>query len=204
MTPARGGGAAPAAAIALQTPVKVDPDIGVSESLARERAARISDVRYDLAFVVPALRSEPVTAREVVRFALADATAPLVLDFAPNRTGFLKRAEVNGTETPGRQGNGHLIAPAGSLQPGENAISLEFNAGDASLNRSDDFLYTIFVPARAHEAFPCFDQPDLKARWSLALDVPEGWQMVGNGAELERQNDNGRTRVRFAQTAPIA
>jgi aminopeptidase N len=192
------------AVVALQVPVKLDPDIGVSESLARDRAARISDVRYDLAFTIPAAKGDPVSAREVVRFALSDAAEPLVLDFAPNHAGFLKKAEVNGTETPIRQVNGHLIAPAGSLQHGDNAISLEFNAGDASLNRSDDFLYTIFVPARAHEAFPCFDQPDLKARWSLALDVPEGWQLIANGAELDRQTQGGRTRVRFEQTAPIA
>ena len=192
------------AIIALQVPVKRDPDIGVSESLARDRAARISDVRYDVAFTIPTEKSDPVSAREVVRFALSDATEPLVLDFAPNHAGFLKKAEVNGTDTPVRQVNGHLIAPADSLHRGDNAISLEFNAGDASLNRSDDFLYTIFVPARAHEAFPCFDQPDLKARWSLALDVPDGWQLVANGAELDRQTQGGRTRVRFEQTAPIA
>src|SRR5690349_6534911 len=119
------------AAVALQVPVKVDPDFGVSESLARERAARISNVRYDLAFTVPAARSEPVTAREVVRFVLADRSEPLVLDFAPNRSGFLKKVEVNGAETQVRQVNGHLIVPAASLRAAENAISLEFNAGDA-------------------------------------------------------------------------
>jgi len=195
--------AAVAAVVALQVPVTLDPDNGVSESLARDRAARISDVRYDLAFTIPAAKKDPVSAREVVRFAVTDASAPLILDFSPNGAGILKKAEINGTETPVRQVNGHLIAPAASLHTGENAVSLEFNAGDASLNRSDDFLYTIFVPARAHEAFPCFDQPDLKARWSLALDVPDGWQLVANGAELDRQTEGARTRVRFAQTAPI-
>ena len=192
-----------AALMSLQVPGTFDPDIGVSETLAHDRAARISDVRYDLAFTIPATRTDPVAAREVVRFTLHDPSRPVVLDFAPNRSGFMKRVEVNGAETGIRQVNGHVIVPVASLRDGDNAVSLEFNAGDASLNRSDDFLYTIFVPARAHEAFPCFDQPDLKARWSLALDVPEGWQMVGNGAELERATDAGRTRVRFAQTAPI-
>ena len=56
------------------------------------------------------------------------------------------------------------------------------------LNRNDDFLYTIFVPARAHEAFPCFDQPDLKARWTLELDVPAGWETLANGAEVARSD----------------
>ena len=64
--------------------------------------------------------------------------------------------------------------------------------------------FTIFVPARAHEAFPCFDQPDLKARWSLTLDVPENWETLANGAEASRSAAAGRTRVAFAETAPIS
>jgi aminopeptidase N len=65
-------------------------------------------------------------------------------------------------------------------------------------------LYTIFVPARAHEAFPCFDQPDLKARWTLALDVPTGWDTIANGAETARASGGGRTRFTFAETAPLS
>ena len=78
---------------------------------------------------------------------------------------------------------------------------MTFNAGDASLNRNDDFLYTLFVPARAHLAFPCFDQPDLKARWTLALDVPEGWQALGNGAETAREEATAGVRSRLRRDA---
>ena len=45
-------------------------------------------------------------------------------------------------------------------------------SSDLPLNRRDDYLYTLFVPVRAHEAFPCFDQPDLKARFALSLTIP--------------------------------
>ena len=182
----------------------LDPNLGVEESLARTRAARISKLRYDLAFIVPPTRAEAVAGRELIRFALGSAAAPLVLDYEPDQAGILKRVDVNGVETPVRQVNGHIIVPAAAVHEGENAISLEFNAGNAPLNRSDDFLYTIFVPSRAHLAFPCFDQPDLKARWSLSLDVPEGWQALGNGAEIERGTRDGRTHVRLAGTEPIS
>ena len=172
----------------------VDPDLGISESLARDRAARISSLRYDLAFTIPAARSQPVAGRALIRFSLGSAAQPLVLDYLPDRAGILRTVEANGVETPIRQVNGHIIVPKEALRAGENSLALDFNAGDASLNRSDDFLYTIFVPARAHLAFPCFDQPDLKARWSLALDVPDLWQVLGNGAELDRETGSGRTR----------
>ena len=190
--------------LALTMQVKTDPDLGISEALARERSARVSNIRYDLALTVPPARTQPVAGRALIRFVLKDTEQPLVLDYQPDRAGFLRSVEANGRETTVRQVNGHIIVPADALRDGENSLALEFNAGDGPLNRNDEFLYTIFVPARAHQAFPCFDQPDLKARWSLALDVPEGWQALGNGAELERQNAGGRTRVRFAATPPVS
>jgi aminopeptidase N len=196
--------AAAGAATMRQAPIKPDPDLGIGEALARERAARVSNLRYDVAFTIPAVRSQPVAGRALIRFSLASAAEPVVLDYLPDRAGILRSVEANGVKTPIRQVNGHIIVPKDALRPGENSLSLDFNAGDASLNRSDDFLYTIFVPARAHLAFPCFDQPDLKARWSLGLDVPDGWQVLGNGAELERSSRDGRTRVRFTGTQPIS
>jgi aminopeptidase N len=188
----------------LPMQVRTDPDLGISEALAQDRTARVTNLRYDLAFTIPAARSQPVAGRALIRFMLKSASEPLVLDYQPDRAGFLRSVEANGRETSVRQVNGHIIVPPEALREGENSLALEFNAGDGPLNRNDEFLYTIFVPARAHQAFPCFDQPDLKARWSLALDVPEGWQALGNGAELERQNAGGRTRVRFAGTQPVS
>ena len=182
---------------------RLDPDLGVSDTLAGSRSPGITNLRYDLAFTIPAQKIEPIGGRELIRFSLAAVGGPVVLDFAPDR-GMLTRSELNGAPVSVRQVNGHVIIPGDALRAGENAVSFEFNAGNAPLNRSDDFLYTIFVPARAHLAFPCFDQPDLKARWTLALDVPEGWQALGNGAELERTTAGGRTRVRFATTEPIS
>ena len=67
--------------------------------------------------------------------------------------------------------------------PALNELTVDFIAGDESLNRNDEFLYTLFVPARAQFAFPCFDQPDAQGALSLTLEVPSDWQAVANGAE---------------------
>jgi len=197
-------GAALASMLALTVQVRLDPELGISETLAHERSARLSNVRYDLAFTIPEARTQPVTGRALIRFTLSAASEPLVLDYQPDKSGFLRSVEANAREVAVRQVNGHIVIPADALRAGENSVTLDFNAGDVPLNRSDDFLYTIFVPARAHQAFPCFDQPDLKTRWSVALDVPEGWQALGNGAELSRETGGGRTRVRFAGTQPVS
>ena len=177
------------------------PDAGVSQTLARERAARVSDLQYDLSFTIPSDRQAAIPARASIAFTLKDPAAPLVLDFKPAS---LRKAEAAGRPIDVGQTNGHIVVPAAALRAGPNVLLFEFDAGDAPLNRNDDFLYTIFVPARAHEAFPCFDQPDLKGRWTLSLDVPEGWEPLANGEETSRSSGGGRTRVTFAETQPIS
>jgi aminopeptidase N len=183
-------------------PAPDDPEPGVAETLARTRAARVSDLRYDLSFTIPESRSAPITGRVTLTFGLTDR-APLALDFAPAKSAALRVLEVNGRKLDVAPARGHIVLPGPALFAGRNRVTIEFEAGDVPLNRSDDFLYTIFVPARAHEAFPCFDQPDLKARWTLALDVPGGWTTIANGAETGRTLRDGRMRLTFAETAPI-
>ncbi|HEY4659687.1 MAG TPA: M1 family aminopeptidase, partial [Gemmatimonadaceae bacterium] len=99
--------------------------------------------------------------------------------------------------------NEHLVVPESALRVGDNEITIGFLAGDAPLNRNAEFMYTLFVPARARLAFPCFDQPDLKARYSLALDIPASWEALANGPEVARETAEGRTRLRFAPTEPL-
>src|SRR5439155_16343292 len=99
----------------------------------------------------------------------------------------------------------HVLISRDELKDGENVLEITFRAGDAPLNRNAHFLYTLFVPARAHLAFPCFDQPDLKARFTLELEILRGWDAVGNGPELLRESmDDGRIRIRYAETPPIS
>jgi aminopeptidase N len=172
--------------------------------LARERATRVADLRYALSFTIPRDRTERIAGHATISFTLRGEDAPLVLDFAPNQMGALHRLDVGGRPVETGLINGHIILPSSVLQAGRNTISLDFDAGDAPLNRSDDFIYTIFVPARAHEAFPCFDQPDLKARWTLVLDVATGWDTIANGAEVARTSSDGRTRLTFAETEPLS
>ncbi len=179
-------------------------DAGVSDTLAADRAARVSNLTYRISLTIPSNRSERISGRTVVTFTLSDASKPLAFDFAPNANGALRSVTVGSSRFAFSVTDGHIVLPAGALRAGVNLVTIDFDAGDAPLNRGDDFLYTIFVPARAHEAIPCFDQPDLKARWILELDVPDGWQTVANGAETSRSSQNGRTRLAFAATQPVS
>ncbi len=183
-------------------------DPGISLALARERADRISDLRYALHLTLPSDPAAPIAGALTIAFRLSAAGTPLLLDFAPGPSGSVTTLVVNGRAAATSSVNGHLGLPAGHLLDGPNTVDLTFTAGSGPLNRRADHLYTIFVPARAHEAVPCFDQPDLKGVWTLTLDMPAEWTAVANGraqARSEHRDGAGaaRARVSFADTAPI-
>ncbi|HXG90426.1 MAG TPA: M1 family aminopeptidase [Vicinamibacterales bacterium] len=188
------------------------PGAGIPLTVADARAARISDLRYRLDLTIPELVSEPVRGTNAITFNLSSAADPLVIDFATSRE-HVHSITVNGGATDVSWVNGHIVIPAATLKTGANQIVIAFNAGDASLNRNPDFLYALFVPARAHLALPVFDQPNLKARWSLELTVPRAWQAVSNGAELRASlggwvapDGSERTfrTITFAETQPLS
>jgi aminopeptidase N len=113
----------------------------------------------------------------------------------------------------------HLIFQSG-VKPGENIIKLDFTSpiltsGSAITRYIDkedgsEYLYSLFVPSDASTAFPVFDQPDLKARFSLEIDAPKDWRVVTNGdIQFEGWIDDARPPKkgkvwRFDETKPIS
>lgn len=69
----------------------------------------------------------------------------------------------------------------------------------------DRYAATQFEAADARRAFPCFDEPEFKARFALTLTIPAGTVAISNGPVQEsRVLTDGRTEVRFAETPPIS
>ncbi|MBI3783068.1 MAG: M1 family metallopeptidase [Deltaproteobacteria bacterium] len=67
------------------------------------------------------------------------------------------------------------------------------------------YASTQFEAADARRAFPCFDEPEFKARFALTLVIPPGNVAVSNGAQIESQTlADGRLQIRFAETPPIS
>jgi aminopeptidase N len=205
---ARAGGgsvaASPARADSLMAP-------GVSRALAAYRAARVRDVRYDLRLDVTA--RDTARGHVTVRFVRAGAGGDAILDF---RGLALSGARANGRPIAGLAANGaHVLVPAAALRPGANSLDFDFAAAIAPAGASvirfhdttdgADYLYTLLVPADANALFPCFDQPDLKARVTFALRTPKGWTAVANGAARDSSDDaTGARTFRFAETRPIS
>lgn len=177
-------------------------EAGVPAALAAERAAAIRDPRYAYALSIPAHAAAPIEGRAALRVRLAEPVPRLVIDFAPGAD-HVRHVAANGRPLDAAAADGHIVIPADALEPGENVIEIGFRAGDGPLNRNPDFLYSLFVPARAHHAVPILDQPDLKARFTLELTVPADWHAVANGAEIAREPAGDAVRIRYAETEPI-
>jgi aminopeptidase N len=184
------------------------PGPGVSLGLAEARRAQVANVRYDLQLGLTA--GDTAQGTVTVRFTRR-GRGPVVLDYRGLGVG---ETVVNGRPLDGAWDGAHLVLPEAMLRPGENRATVAFRspvaAAGAAVIRTVDaadgrpFLYTLLVPSDANLLFPVFDQPDLKARVTLALTTPPGWKALANGALRRTDSAGPRWTHTFAPTAPIS
>lgn len=172
---------------------------GVSWELAQWRAQNLSGIVYDLNLNIPAAKAQPLTGQVNISFELKNKSQNLLLDFKPGKT-WQGQLSINGKKLVGQHQSGHFILPASNLKIGKNQVQITFEANNQSLNRSADYLYTLVVPDRASTVFPCFDQPNLKARYTLHLDIPADWEAMGNGPLANSEAKVERKLLHFQTT----
>ena len=186
-----------------QTPTAPAVEAGVSRSLAEYRKKFIDELSYRLSFNIPADKNADIPATALIRFKLNSRNNPLQLDFKGSKAQIL-RLTVNGHPAAVNYQKEHLLLDTAVLVRGQNQVQIEFRAGNAALNRNADYLYTLFVPDRARTAFPCFDQPDLKATFDLKLEIPSTWRVVANGQLKDTVVLNDRKTCSFASSDRIS
>jgi aminopeptidase N len=186
------------------------PTEGVTRELAQSRASQISDIHYQLSLTLSPEANE-IPGREEITLVLTTAADPIILDY---RDGSVSTLTVDGAPAESQSANGHLIIPAHFFIPGKNRIALDFTSGIAASGRAitrfldrDDgaqYIYSLFVPMDASQAFPCFDQPDLKARFDLDVTAPDTWTVVSNTRiEGAKPAKPGFRLTDFAETQPL-
>jgi len=164
--------------------VAINP--GVSWELAQHRKQTISNIRYEIELDIPGDMNKPIHGSETIRFQLSKTDQDVVLDFR-QPSNYIKNVTMQGEAINYQTKSEHIVIPAQHFKTGENEVTIQFRAGDMSLNRNEEFLYTLFVPDRAATAIPCFDQPNLKGKYTLTLHTPLDWNALANGPLIKEE-----------------
>ena len=175
---------------------------GILTELAQLRKQEIKDLKYNLHFSIPERKQEAVAGEARISFLLQNPQE-VILDFRESADK-IKDVFVNGEATEYAFRNEHIILPQISFKEGKNEVHIHFIAGDQSLNRNEEFLYTLLVPDRARTVFPCFEQPNLKAEFTLQLEVPAEWEAVSNTSIASEEAKNERKLINFRPTEPLS
>lgn len=174
---------------------------GISEELAISRKENIGNLEYSLKLRIPEYRDSLITGNIDIMFNVSRAQE-IIIDF--RELDNIKEITVNGEKSDYELKNEHIIIPSDVILKGSNRISVSFIADNQSFNRSEEFMYTLLVPDRARTIFPCFDQPDMKAEFRLALTLPESWVAVSNSPVETESIVKGRKHVSFDKTEPLS
>ena len=172
---------------------------GISLDLATYRKQQVFNVQYQLKFDIPKTKAEAIPSELKITASISDLKHDLILDFNEKKSN-LKAIRVNGKSTEINHKNEHIIISKKNLLKGDNSIEIDFTAGELSLNRNDEFLYTLLVPDRASTLFPCFDQPDIKANYKLTITAPKDWTVLCGAFEKEQIEKGDFIEHRFNKT----
>ncbi|HIT76609.1 MAG TPA: aminopeptidase N [Candidatus Avipropionibacterium avicola] len=122
-------------------------------------------------------------------------------------------ASLDGTALDPATFTGHRLPL--SVEPGEHELSVtavcRYSREGTGLHRfvdpADDrvYTYTQFEVPDARRVFACFEQPDLKGRFTFSVTAPESWTVVSNAARVEpTPAGDGVARWDFAETEPLS
>ena len=171
-----------------------------------DRSSLTDIASYDLLVDLTG-RPDTFTSRAEIRF----RGQPGSLVYADLQAASIRRAELNGAALDtGACRAGRLELPHVAA---ENTLIVEAEFGyvsaDAGLHRQAGpdgsvCVYSKAYPGGAPRICCCFDQPDLRAPFTVSAKIPAGWSCLANGPVTSRPADDETGLWTFAATPPIA
>jgi puromycin-sensitive aminopeptidase len=178
--------------------------------------------RYDIE-LAPDLEAGTFDGRVEIRADVQEPTAELVLNAVELE---IVSCRVDGADAAWRLEPATerlVVTPAAPLEPGPVVLTIEF-AGVLNDKLRGFYRSTYTAPGPSGEgeverviattqmqatdcrrAFPCWDEPDLKAVFGITLVVGPDLLAVSNEAETARgERPGGKVAVRFADTMPMS
>ncbi len=202
--------------VACQSPSKnekpteagASPDANLTMDEAHGRSS-LSDISYALRLKLDEKTTE-FSGTEEIKFTLPKSKDVFV-DF---KYGKVTELKINGTPSSIHYDGFRLYLPSDALREGANQVNISFtqtySKNGAGLYRFVDpedksvYLYTQFEPFDAHQMFPCFDQPDLKAVFQLTVEAPANWVVVTATRETSNKTTGDMKAWVFPTTPKIS
>lgn len=181
----------------------------LSQEDAFARSARVSNVDYVLDFTLTG--QETFAGTTSVAFDLKDTASALTLDL---NKATVKSVSVNGKRVEARYNDAFItIAPA-DLAKGRNTVVVSYerrhSTNGEGLHRMVDpadgrvYTYSHFEPAAAQQMFALFDQPDLKASYTVSVTAPKDWHVVTTTRETKIEDAGANRRWTFKTTRRLS
>jgi aminopeptidase N len=177
---------------------------------AQRRAALLEVESYDIALDLTDGGGKPgdVTFSSIttVRFASHEPGAESWIDLV---AASVEHAELNGREldvSGYREDKGIALPDLAAKNELTVRATCQYTNTGEGLHRFVDpvdgsvYLYTQFETADAKRMFACFDQPDLKATYTLRVTAPESWLVISNGTVEETDPADGGAFTRTFST----
>ena len=184
-----------------------------TKAFTEARSQRVAEVDYHLFFGLNK-GSETYRGMAEISFELSNAEEDLALDY--------QGASVDQVVINGEPVNNYyfiakesrIVLPAAALVAGKMRVAIgytgRFEHDGTGFHRFVDpadgleYHYTDFQPQNAHEMFPCFDQPDLKASFQVEVLAPADWEVIGNTRISRQYREQDRRRTIFSASNPFS
>lgn len=181
-------------------------DDDLTLTIAKARKAQVKSVNYTLSFELEK-GSDTFKGKTIITLELNHLKQDLTIDSLLSKVEVVK---VNGnqlTKFPSRKGSFDIPKAKLAKQTViEVTYSSEYSNEGHGFKKSKDpadgeeYTNTDFEPYYAHWLFPCLDQPDLKATYTVTVRAPKAWRVIHNDLVKEEQPDGDYKITTFNQT----
>ena len=180
------------------------PGNNISRAEAAERSSHLSVEHYDIHLDVTT-GEETFIATSTVRFSCNKPGYDTFIDAVGKR---IISATLNGAPVDTSNFDGETVFLKNLQAQNELTIEIEaiYSKSGEGLQRSVDpadnevYLYSQGETAFIRNMYPCFDQPDLKATFSISATAPAHWQVISNNPVKSVSDLGAKKKWEFTTT----
>lgn len=149
------------------------------------RKQQLSNVKYKL--YIDITGKEYLQGNSEITFEFHSTQEPLRFDFS---NGKILSITINGKEESINYSQGHFVVSPNLLEQGTNTVVISYTHPYSRTGNGlhwfqdpedgEIYLYSQFETNHAKSMFPCFDQPDIKATYTMDVLHPSHWTVISS------------------------